>query len=285
MSEQRQIDLLSSAPQELVLPGGMTVAQQIVLAFQSNPAAGTAKVEVMEAGSSRWIALTKAAALPLASSPHVIRSSGWISRVRVTLTGASGGSGGMLWAQELQSPAGLYEGAAAITTQPYSEANVKNGQQFYLRAAWPKGGEIPAGQTRKVWISTGASPIIVKLRLIEFDAEELRVDLFEGPTGVTGGTVITPRNYNRINPAATDLQAKKNVTTTTDGTAFDPDDPEFLFGASNSPQRTPGSIPQGRERILKPNTQYIAAITNTGASIARVQYFLDYYQGQPDLPL
>lgn len=182
-------------------------------------------------------------------------------------------------------PSGLFEGLRAITVQPYTEANVKNGLQFYIRAVWPKGGEIPAGATRKIWFNTGPSPIIVKARVFEFDAEELRIDLFSGPTGVTDGTTITPRNYNRVSGFAAVSQAKKNVTTVSDGTPFDPDDPEYFFGASNSPQRTPGSILQGRERILPANTEFIVAITNTGASIARCQYFLDYYQGGTDLPL
>lgn len=285
MTAQTKLNLGISTPQELVLPGGMYGAQQIVLTFGTNPSAGTASVEVMLAGGTSWIPLKKATGLPLTGAPYFIRSNNWINRVRVTLTGTVGGSDGWLWAQQTELPTGLFEGLAAITTQPYTEANVKNGLQFYVRAVWPKGGEIPADATRKIWFSTGSSPIIVKARVFEYDAEEVRIDIYSGPTGVTGGTVITPRNYNRVAPVAAVSQAKKNVATTADGTPFDPDDPEYFFGASNTPQRTPGSILQGRERILPANSQFIVAITNTGASAARAQYFLDYYQGGTDLPL
>lgn len=276
---------LTNTAQVFSLAGGMIGAQQIVLTFATNPGAGTAKIEVLPVGGSSWVTLQKALSLPLNAAPYFVRSSGWISAIRVTLAGVTGGSGGLLWVQQSEIPVGTFEGLSAITTQPYTEANVKNGLQFYIRAAWPKGGEIPAGATRKIWFNTGSSPIIVKARVVEFDAEEVRIDLYAGPTGVTGGTAITPRNYNRVAPVAAVSSALKNVTTTTDGTPFDPDDPEYFFGASNSPQRTPGSILQGRERILPANAQFIVAITNTGSSIARVQYFLDYYQGGTDLPL
>lgn len=276
---------LTTTPQECALAGGMYGAQQIVLTFAQNPTSGTATVEVLPVGGASWVTLTKAVNLPLAGAPYFIRSAGWVSQVRVTFSSPVGGSGALLWVEKSLLPLALFEGLSAITTQPYTEANVKNGLQFYIRAVWPKGGEIPAGETRKIWFSTGSSPVIIKARIFEFDAEEIRINIYAGPTGVTGGTVITPRNYNRVNPVAAVSQAKKNVTTTTDGTAFDPDDPEYFFGSSNSPQRTPGSILQGRERILPANAEFLVAITNTGTSIARAQYFLDYYQGGTDLPL
>lgn len=218
------------------------------------------------------------------------RCNGYIERIRLNLTGVTGYADYRAEVIRMAEPIpmipdGAFTGLRGIITQPYTEANVKTGRQFYLRAAWPKGGEIAAGSTAKIWFSTGASPVIVKSRVIEFDAEELKVGIFSGPAGVTGGTTITPRNYNRVNPVLAVSQCKKNVSTTTDGTAFDPDDPEYLFGASNSPQRTPGAILQGRERVLPANTEFIVAITNTGSNIARVQYFLDWYQGETDLPL
>ncbi|WAX22810.1 hypothetical protein MAJJADAN_00048 [Pseudomonas phage Amjad_SA] len=276
---------LTNTSQIFSLAGGMVGAQQIVLTFTANPSAGTAKIEVLPVGSTSWVTLQKALALPLNAAPYFIRSAGWISAVRVTLAGVTGGAGGLLWVQQSEIPVGTFEGLAAITTQPYTEANVKNGLQFYIRAVWPKTETIPSGATRKIWFNTGSSPVIVKARVFEFDAEELRIDLYAGPTGVSGGTVITPQNYNRVAPVAAVSSALKNVTTVTDGTPFDPTDPEYFFGASNSPQRTPGSILQGRERILPANAQFIVAITNTGSSAARAQYFLDYYQGATDLPL
>jgi hypothetical protein len=61
-------------------------------------------------------------------------------------------------------------------------------------------------------------------------------------------------------------------------------DPEYYFGGTATGQRTPDSIPQGRERILSPNTGYIIEIELTAGSTGRFEYYLDWYEGDPDLP-
>lgn len=177
----------------------------------------------------------------------------------------------------------IRRGVGAFVVQPYTEANVKNGLQFYLRASWPLADQIAQGTTRKLWFKTGSKPVIVKLRDFQFLAEELTITLSRGPTGVTGGTAIAISNYNGINPVATTVQAKKGVTTTADGATMGV--PEYFFGGATTPQRSATSVPQGRERILPPNTEFIVAIANTGASAARAEYFLDWYEGAPDLPI
>ena len=183
------------------------------------------------------------------------------------------------------APPDLYRGFRAITTQPYTEANVKNGVQYSLRAAWPLLDTIATGASRLIWFKTGAKPVLVKLRDLQYLAEELSIQLYTGPTEVTGGTVLGISNYNGVAPVATTVQAKKNVTVTARGTEFGGSDPEYLFGAAGNPQRAPASIPQGRERVLPANTEFIVAITNTGTSAARVQYYLDWYEGATDLPI
>ncbi|MNX97911.1 hypothetical protein D3C86_1302940 [compost metagenome] len=114
----------------------------------------------------------------------------------------------------------------------------------------------------------------------------MKIELFIGPTGVTGGTDLIVHNYNGVSPVATTVAAKKNVTTTTNGTQFDHGDPEHFFGGANDPQRqNVDSIPLGRERVLPANSEFLVVITNTGTGNARAQYFLDFYEGTTDLPL
>lgn len=183
-------------------------------------------------------------------------------------------------------PSGAFTGLRAITVQPYTEANVKNGLQFNLRAVWPLADVIPTGTARKVWFKTNAKPVIVKLRDFQYVAEELRLELFQAPTGVSGGTDLTIHNYNGVNPVATTVAAKKNVTITNNGTQFDNADAEYFFGSANDPQRQAATaFPSGRERILPANTEFAVVITNTGTGNARAQYYLDFYEGGTDLPL
>lgn len=151
---------------------------------------------------------------------------------------------------------------------------------------WPLADTIPAGTARKIWVKTTTKPLIIKLRDFQYIAEELRLELFRNPTGVTLGTDLTIHNYNNVNPVATTILAKKNVTVANNGTIFDSADSEYFFGSSNAPQRQSASaFPTGRERILSANSEFVVVIINTGTDSARVQYFLDFYEGGTDLPL
>ena len=183
-------------------------------------------------------------------------------------------------------PPGAFTGLRAMTVQFYPEANVKNGLQFNLRAVWPLLDQIATGTARKIWFKTNAKPVIVKLREFQYIAEEIKLELFQAPTGVSGGTDLLIHNYNGVNPVATTVQAKKNVTITNNGTQFDHNDAEYFFGSANDPQRQSATaFPTGRERILPANTEFAIVITNTGTGNARVQYYLDFFEGGTDLPL
>lgn len=218
------------------------------------------------------------------------RFNGPASRVRISLAGVTGYTTYrvIIWRTDEpleMTPDGAFSGLRAIITQPYTEANVKNGLQFNLRAVWPLADVIPTGTARKVWFKTQSKPVIIKLREFQYVGEEMRIELFSNPTGVSGGTDLTVHNYNAVSPVATTVLAKKNVTITNNGTAFDTADPEYFFGGANDPQRQAASIPQGRERILPANTEFAVVITNTGTGNARAQYFLDWYEGGTDLPI
>ena len=219
------------------------------------------------------------------------RFNGPVTGLSVDLTGTGAASAEFrIWrtGEMVQMiPPEVWRGFRAMTTQPYTEANVKNGVQYYLRAAWPLTDTIPNGSSnvRYIWFKTGAKPVLVKLRELFYVAEELSIQLYTGPTGVTGGTALAAGNYNGVAPVATTVQAKKNVSVTARGTEFGGSDPEYLFGAAGNPQRAPNSIPVGRERVLAPNTEFLVAITNTGTSAARVQYYLDWYEGATDFPI
>lgn len=211
-------------------------------------------------------------------------------RLRVSLAGTNAATAFVrVWrGDDARSgiPSGAFSGLRAMTVQFYPEANVKNGLQYNLRAVWPLADVIATGTDRKIWFKTNAKPVIVKIRDFQYVAEELRLELFSGPTGVSGGTDLTIHNYNGVNPVATTVQAKKNVTITNNGTQFDGGDAEYFFGSANDPQRQSASaFPIGRERILPANAEFAVVITNTGTGNARAQYYLDFYEGSTDLPL
>lgn len=183
----------------------------------------------------------------------------------------------------------VIDGSKAFTVQPYTELNVKSGVQYYVRIAYPDDdtfgfGPIPAGATRKIHFQTGSKVLLAKLRIVEYVGEEFRIEIYSGPTGVTGGTPVTVSNWNSRNPVATTVTVTRDVTTTDDGTAVG--DPEYLFGAQSTSGRDLNAIPQGRERVLPINSEFIVAITNTSNSASRLQYFLDWFEGDisTDIP-
>ena len=172
----------------------------------------------------------------------------------------------------------LIDGNKAITVQEFTELNIKNGAQFYARAAWPIGNSIAAGQSKLLYFETGAIDVLVKDRLFNYSAEELKLEIFANPSGVTGGTPVNVSNWNGVSPNETTIvSVLRDVTTTSNGTLIQ--DPEYFFGANATGHRDQSGIPEGYERLVAGNTGYIVAITNTGSGAARCQYGLSWYEG------
>lgn len=170
----------------------------------------------------------------------------------------------------------LIDGDKALTIQPFTELNIKNGVQYYVRAAWPLSDPIPAGESRNMYFQVGDSTILTKLRLFDFIGEELSIQIYAAPD-VTGGTPLAVSNWNLQNPQPTVVTATKDVTVNNAGTPVG--DPEYLFGGSSQGQRVSSSIPQGFERVIPGNTDFLIQVTNTGGGTARAQYFLTWYEG------
>jgi hypothetical protein len=284
MASQSPLELINT-PQVIPIVGGVGGFNRIAVVFATPPSAGTVTIEYRNLGGGPWVPLAKAIDLPVTSGYVNVRLDGQVAALRVTFAGLVGGAGAALWSGSEALPAGVANGNAALIVQPYTEANVKNGLQYYVRANWPLTDTIASGETVKLHFQTGAKPVIVKLRDFSYVAEEIIIRLFVGPTGVAGGEPLVIHNYNSLNGVPSTCAAAKNVTTVTDGVELDGDDPETLFGAGVAPQRTSAAIPVGRERILPPLTFFIVSITNSGAGAARAQYFLDWFEGTPDLPL
>jgi len=182
------------------------------------------------------------------------------------------------------APIGIYTGTRAITSQGYVEANIKNGLQFYLRASWPLSNPISSGDTKNIYFKTGSKKVLIKTRLVHYIAEEMEVTIFEGVTLTPAtGTPLVVGNYNKVNPSPTTVTIIKDGTFT-GGEAFDSES-EYYYGAGNTPQRGGTSIPEGRERVLPEYTEFVVTFKNTGSGNARFSYFLDWYEGDPDLPV
>lgn len=187
-------------------------------------------------------------------------------------------------------PEGLYTGRRAQTVAFYPEQNVKNGLQYYIRKAYPlldaiKGlGPIASGESQYITFTTTTKKVLFKSRIVSFIGEEFNIELFNTPVIDTPGTQMTVRNYNGVSPVPTTVSVFKDVTVTSEGTPLD-DEPEYYFGAAATGRSIASSIPSGRERVLPENTTFLIKITNSGKGSGRFQYFGDWYEGEPDLPV
>lgn len=180
-------------------------------------------------------------------------------------------------------------GLNAITAEGYVIHNIQYGLQFYFRKAYPLAdvgrglAPIPSGESRYILFKTTSKIVLFKTRITSFIGEELNIELFRAPTVTDLGTQMTIRNYNGINPQATTVEVYKNVNISAEGTPLD-DEPEYYFGATAAGQRVGNSIPEGRERVLPLNTEFLIKVTNSGSGVARFQYFGDWYEGTPAIP-
>lgn len=193
-------------------------------------------------------------------------------------------------------PDGIFEGFRAITVQPYTEANVKNGVQFYARRAFTGDQTVDTGgaytalnQKRYVYFQTGSKPVIVKDRVVKYIGEEFALRIYNA-TGqnapVTAGQ-ISITNYRADGlGSATTVSAHEVLEADTAGILGTPiGDPEYYFGSAATGQRNPDSILEGRERLLPINSAFYVEIELTAGTTGRFEYFLDWYEGGADLPL
>lgn len=86
------------------------------------------------------------------------------------------------------------------------------------------------------------------------------LEIFEGATGVTGGTEIIPRNNDRNSLSTSDMVILKDPTIADEGTRGQ----GFLMGGN----RTSGQVSRENEYVLKSNTTYLLKITSLANSNA-----------------
>lgn len=97
-----------------------------------------------------------------------------------------------------------------------------------------------------------------------------KLEIFEGTTGVSGGTTITPINNNRNSTNTSTLTILLDPTAITDdGTSLG----IYLAGAN----RGSGQIRRDKELILKQNTTYLFRFTSTANSNS-LGYIAKWYE-------
>lgn len=183
-----------------------------------------------------------------------------------------------------ESPDGLYSGTRAITTQNYTEANVKNGRQFEAStytAAFP--GLASSGYV----VVTGPDTVVLKGRTISVSGLGLKLEMFLAPT-YTGGTPISIFTLNHRNSFGTNVQIIAAPTVTADGVKVACDKYVFgsdLQGGTSVSSATLFTEASGLEMVLPANSVFYFKSTSLDTDPQRVFSYNTWYEGDTDLPL
>lgn len=163
---------------------------------------------------------------------------------------------------------------SSLVTQSYIEFNVKRGTQF--EAATYVAALLPLG-TIDVIFQTGAKPVALKFREIQFDSTKLQLNLYRGPT-FTGGAVVAPYNLTDINPVSSTVILRAGASVTDVGTQISATR-DFVGSDGQGNSRFAAGAAIGLEKDLAANTFYLSRITNTAAQTQQVASYTTWYEG------
>lgn len=132
---------------------------------------------------------------------------------------------------------------------------------------------ILTGATAKVTFLTNSDKSIhYRPASIVASADKLSLNVYEGSSGASGGTALTPLNRNRQSIIATDVVIKTGVTVTTNGTLIQT---AYLPGSTGVGQSRAGASAGGtNEWVLKTDTLYTYEFINgsTESNVVWVEF-------------
>lgn len=102
-----------------------------------------------------------------------------------------------------------------------------------------------------------------------YSSQGATIEIYEGSTGISGGSSIAPRNNNRNSANVSSFTILKDPTVSTPGTRAS----GFLAGAG----REAGMISRDKENVLKQNTSYYFLITSL-ANSNDISWCFEWYE-------
>lgn len=164
-------------------------------------------------------------------------------------------------------PAEIDNSTHSLQTIEYEHHEIHAGSHYNYCDYTAAG--LVSGAITNIVIQTSNTDELVHLALEAYSATGATIELYEGATGISGGTTITPRNNNRSSTNTSNTTIILNPTITTDGTRA----AGFLAGAG----RNAGFADRDKENILARNTIYLARITSTAAQ-NRISWCMEWYE-------
>jgi len=169
----------------------------------------------------------------------------------------------------------VYTGLKGLTTQPFIEANVKNGTQWEFSF---ENNSVAAGASTDSILTTGNQYVLIKSRQITFTGSEIEASVYKNPT-YTGGSTIPIYNLNTAIGGSPLSVLRTGITVTSVGTEIAAK--THSYGSDTNGNRSSGSFSVfGLERVLQPNTSYLLRVTNQDSSTVKVAGYITFYEGE-----
>lgn len=138
---------------------------------------------------------------------------------------------------------------------------------------------IANGENASIIIETPASPVahfVFECYALDGSVE---FEFRETATATSDGTVLTPRNNNRISINNSSLVFRLNPVTITDGTTLLT---RSRVGSGTNPtDRAGGNKQRDKEFVLKASTKYQIKMINTAGVANNVGWSINYYEYIP----
>jgi len=169
----------------------------------------------------------------------------------------------------------VYTGLKALTTQPFIEANVKNGSQWEVSF---ENNSVAAGTSVDAVMTTGNQYVLIKSRQISFTGSEIEASVYKNPS-FTGGSTLPIYNLNTSFSVSPLAAIKAGVNVSSIGTEVAAK--SHAYGADTNVNQTSGSYSvTGLERVLQPNTAYLLRILNQSSITVKIAGYITFYEGE-----
>jgi len=153
----------------------------------------------------------------------------------------------------------------------YAHHEIHGGSHYYVKSY----DELGSTDTVEFVITIPNTTTWAHLLFSLESTGETQIDIYEGASGVSGGTTVTPINNNRNSVSTSVLTIVKDPTSiTSDGTLIS----ASLVGIASTPSKTlGGEVGREDEIILKQNETYLIRVTSN-SNDNNVDYKANWYE-------
>jgi hypothetical protein len=174
----------------------------------------------------------------------------------------------------------VYRGFQAVTMQPFTEANVKNGLQYFVNINVPS---IATSGVRRYLFETGNKDVLIKAIELNGNSDLFSYQVFKDvdPTLFSLGAPLAIYNYSDKDPV-TETTEIREVTALNAGSEGDPwgDRVRYIGSLEVGNRPSKGTRPPGIERQCDKNKFYMVELRNLSTTNPLVtDLYMTWYEG------